>query len=117
MLACLAAGSAWGTFLVLNFQPMPGHKANKIEWNLAKTQYNLGGFYQDGVGVAKDTAEAAKWFRRAAEQGHAEAQYALGSLYCEGEGIEKNMIEAVKWLRKAAEQGHQAAKEKLAEFK
>lgn len=113
----LAVGSAWGTFLVLDFQPTSSRKANKFEWNLAAAQCNIGGCYRDGFGVAKDTAEAAKWFRKAAERGYDDAQYALGSLYCEGEGIEKNMIEAAKWLRKAVEQGHQAAKEKLAEFK
>ena len=33
--------------------------------------------YRDGQGVVQDEAEAVRWFRLAAEQGHAEAQYNL----------------------------------------
>lgn len=73
----LAVGSAWRTFLVLNFQPMPGRKANKFEWSLAATQCNIGGCYRDGFGVAKDMVEAARWFRKAAEQGHQAAKEKL----------------------------------------
>ncbi len=53
----------------------------------------------------KDYAEAVKWWRKAAEQGHALAQSALGDMYCIGEGVPENYAEAVKWYRKAAEQG------------
>jgi TPR repeat protein len=35
-------------------------------------------------GSPKDQAEAATWFRRAAEQGHASAQYNLGVAYLRG---------------------------------
>ena len=55
-----------------------------------------------------------KWFRRSAEQGHADAQYNLG-LHCStGEGCEKDMTEAAKWFRKAADQGVEDAKMWLA---
>ena len=50
---------------------------------------------------------AAKWFHRAAEQGHAESQYKLGECYRYGWGLEKDEVEAMKWYRKAAEQGHE----------
>ena len=33
--------------------------------------------HADGEGVAKDEVEAAMWYRKAAEQGHATAQYNL----------------------------------------
>ena len=49
--------------------------------------------------------EAAKWFRKAAEQGHVYAQYNLGYCYDSGEGVTQNYEEAAKWYRKAAEQG------------
>jgi len=54
--------------------------------------------------VAKDDAEAVKWFRKAAEQNDARAQAALGVRYAKGQGVAKNKAEAVKWYRKAAEQ-------------
>jgi hypothetical protein len=61
--------------------------------------------YANGQGVTKDDAEAVKWYRKAAEQGHAEAQANLGIMYQHGRGIPKDDAEAVKWYRKAAEQG------------
>jgi hypothetical protein len=65
--------------------------------------------------VAQSYTEAAKWYRKAAEQGHAEAQVQLGVLYSNGLGVAANTAEATKWLLKAAEQGH--AKEMMAEEK
>ena len=55
---------------------------------------------------AGDYAEAAKWYRKAAEQGVAWAQNNLGYLYGEGKGVTQDYAEAVKWYRKAAAQGH-----------
>ncbi|MGR5554634.1 tetratricopeptide repeat protein, partial [Vibrio alfacsensis] len=49
--------------------------------------------------------EAVKWYRKAAEQGHASAQCNLGVMYAKGDGVLENDKEAVKWYRKAAEQG------------
>ena len=53
-----------------------------------------------------DVAEAVKWYRKAAEQGHAKAQFNLGLTYYYGEGVPKDVAEAVKWYRKAAELGN-----------
>jgi hypothetical protein len=43
----------------------------------AFAQYDLGWMYAKGEGVIQDNAEAVKWFRKAAEQGHSYAQKAL----------------------------------------
>ncbi len=59
-----------------------------------------------GQGVTKDEAEAVKWVRKAADQGHADAQLLLGGMYANGRGVTKDEAEAVKWYRKAADQGH-----------
>ena len=58
-------------------------------------------------------AEAAKWFRKAAEQGDDKAQHNLGVSYAQGQGVPQDYTEAVKWYRKAAEQGHADAIEAL----
>ena len=58
-------------------------------------------------------SEAVKWYRKAADQGHAKAQYNLGWCYANGEGVAKNISEAVKWYRKAAEQGDENAQKAL----
>src|SRR5206468_1661558 len=41
---------------------------------VAAAQFNLGLMYANGRGVSKDDTAAAKWFRLAADQGHALAQ-------------------------------------------
>ena len=43
----------------------------------AVAQFNLGLMYQDGLGVLQDDAEAARWYRLAAEQGNSVAQVNL----------------------------------------
>src|SRR5438093_1807535 len=68
-------------------------------------QFKLGAIFSVGqLGVAKDKAEAVKWFREAAKQNLAKAQFLLGLSYDQGDGIAKDSEEAVKWYRKAAEQ-------------
>ena len=73
----------------------------------------MGFCYEEGIGVAKDGAEAVKWFRKAAEQGHAGAQFNLGYCYMNGIGVAKDGAEAVKWYRKAARQGDEDAQKAL----
>jgi TPR repeat protein len=50
--------------------------------------------------------EAVTWYRKAAEQNHAQAQYFLGCCCETGDGLAEDEAEAVKWFRKAAEQNH-----------
>ncbi len=45
----------------------------------AEAQFELARCYDTGNGVKKDSAEAAKWYRMAAERGHADAQLNVGS--------------------------------------
>jgi TPR repeat protein len=47
-----------------------------------------------GHGVPQDDKEAAKWYRKAAEQGSVDAQEKLGDMFNEGEGIPQNFNEA-----------------------
>ncbi len=66
-----------------------------------------------GEGVEQDYAEAAKWYRKAAEQGVGEAQFNLGGCYYKGQGVEQDYKEAVKWFSKAADQGVAEAQHSL----
>ena len=52
--------------------------------------------------MPQDYAEAARWYRRAAEQGDAQAQYNLGLAYARGEGVTQNPVEAHMWFNLAA---------------
>ena len=63
-----------------------------------------------------DKAEAARWFRAAADQGHAVAQYYLGYMYSRGDGVPGDDASAIHWYRLAAERGHTGAQERLREY-
>jgi len=41
-------------------------------------QVDVGNMYADGNGVTKDSAEAVKWYQKAADRGFAPAEYDLG---------------------------------------
>ena len=91
----------------------------------AMAQYNLGVMYEKGnnlremnsdgssspskVVLPQDYAQAAKWYRAAAEQGLADAQNDLGKMYLKGKGVTQDHAEAMKWRRLAAERGHVGA--------
>ena len=77
----------------------------------------------------RDAAETARWYRKAAGQGHVKAQYNLGVIYDRGYGLaayevtESRPIRpldsfpdpggAAPWYRKAADQGHAKAQYSL----
>ena len=97
-------------------------------------QYELGRTYESGTGVVANAAEAAHWYRQAAESesgithiylppvgrqkygmvmpvqaglprtGLPEAQYALARLYLDGRGVKQSDGKARKWLKRAARQ-------------
>jgi TPR repeat protein len=74
------------------------------EKNDLAAQYHVGLLYDTGQAGRKDPAEAAKWYRKASEQGFARAQYYLASLYYEDKSLQ-DYKEAMKWFRRAADQG------------
>ncbi|MGD2117917.1 MAG: tetratricopeptide repeat protein [Chromatiales bacterium] len=71
----------------------------------ADAQFKLASAYDFGHGVNSNGAAAYHWYRKAADQGHAEAQNSLGSAY----QAEKNYREALIWYQKAADQNHPLA--------
>jgi uncharacterized protein len=86
------------------------------EEGLVEAQFMLGWAYEHGsANTPKNLQEAAKWYRKAADQGHAEAQYRYAYLLDKGSGVKKNPAEAAKWFRMAAEQGFAAAQVKIAQ--
>lgn len=73
--------------------------------DLTKAILNLGLKYFEGDGVTKDSTEAVKFFRMAADHGSASAQEILGYMYDNGDGVTNDTTEAIKWYAKAADQG------------
>lgn len=63
----------------------------------------LGLRYELGEGIEQDYAQAAYWFRRAAEHvpnlgGAGQGRNNLGNLYAEGHGVPKDYVQAYMWL-------------------
>jgi TPR repeat protein len=51
--------------------------------------------------VARDKAEAVRYYQLAAEQGDASAQFNLGYCFENGEGVARDWAEAVRWPSRA----------------
>jgi TPR repeat protein len=75
------------------------------------SQYLLGSAYFVGIETPRDYEEAAKWYRRAADQGHPEAQFRLGSMYYLGQGVPKSIVLSEMWFILSAVQGPDYARQ------
>lgn len=76
----------------------------------AEAQYWIGIRYGTGANVIQNDAEAAKWFERAAEQGHVQAQARLASYYWSGRGVPKDLSKAYFWASLAWAGGDENSK-------
>lgn len=74
-----------------------------------ETQCDLGAMYETGKGVPQDYAQAAIWYRKAADRGDAKAEYRLGVLYVNGVGVPQDKTEAAGLFLSAAKQGYAPA--------
>jgi TPR repeat protein len=79
----------------------------------AETEYRIARMIHYDQLEGED-AEAARWYRMAADRGHAAAQNNLGLLHEQGRGVEADPAAAVAWYRRAAEQNLVAAQVNLA---
>lgn len=70
-----------------------------------EAEFMVGTKYELGAQVTKDPAQAAVWYRKAAEKGDVRAEHSLGVLYEFGNGVPADLTTAVQWYRKAAEKG------------
>ncbi len=70
--------------------------------------------FRDGKAVAKDPAEAAKWFEKAAEGiGCTTSMVNLALMHLEGTGVPKDDVKAMEWFRRAADGGDSYAMSQL----
>ncbi len=67
--------------------------------------------HYQGMGVPQDYAEAAKWYRKAAENGYAPAQIYLGLMHSRGLGGPQDFVQAHMWFKLAASGGYATASE------
>ena len=60
--------------------------------------YAVGYYYENGIRTSVNLAEAAVWYEKAAQKGHAEAAMRLALLYAQGKGVEKNEKKAFTYI-------------------
>ncbi len=75
----------------------------------ARSQYNMGIIYRDGLGFEKNSSAALAWFLLAAEQKHLLANYAVGLLLRDGPVDVQQPERAVHYLKEAGFLGHALA--------
>jgi TPR repeat protein len=78
-----------------------------------EAQFSQGEMYEMGWGRPKDTPETIRWYKLAANGGHAEAQFRLANLYYKGVRVEQDFNEAANWYLQAANNGHVEAEYRL----
>ncbi len=59
--------------------------------------------------MPRNQNEAVKWYRLAADKGHAQAQVNLGLLYDQGNGVPQDFVYAYMWFNLAASNGARMA--------
>jgi len=79
--------------------------------NDVTAQYLVGTMYSHGEGVKRNAREAARFYRLAARQGHADAAFALAFLLYYGQGEGANAVAAdpgaaAQWMAQAAQHGN-----------
>jgi hypothetical protein len=70
--------------------------------------------YLQGRGVARDPAQAARFFLRAAENGNAAGEVEYAILLFNGEGVPANEALAARFFRRAAGRGNAIAQNRIA---
>jgi TPR repeat protein len=75
---------------------------------------DLGGVFEYGIGVPKNSATALAWYDRAARFGHAGAMTYMGQLSENGVDVPQDFATARDWYEKAAALGNAAAMNNLA---
>lgn len=78
----------------------------------AKLEYEISGYYEEGIGVDKNISEAERWIEKSAQHNYAEAQYVVARKYLDSNDNQNALI----WLKKAVDQGYDPAEDKLAEM-
>ena len=86
----------------------------RAQQNDAAAMVLLGEMYAQGLGVGRDDAKAAQWYKAAAEKGNRDALFALAMFSFQGRVGPSNQTEAARLLEAAAKLGHAGAAYNLA---
>ena len=72
----------------------------------ADALFRLAVMLENGIGAPKDGKEAVKWYRLAADRGHAKAQLFLSYKYALGRGVPADNVLAYMWANIAGANGY-----------
>lgn len=86
-----------------------GGNTRQIKGQLGQDDY---GYADNGKGVPQDNAEAVKWYRKAADQGHVQAQYKLGMMYENSRSVLNDVVLAYLYYNLAAVTNSDAAEKR-----
>lgn len=75
----------------------------------ARAHTLIGRIHAEGLGVPKNEALAAQWYKRAAELNDVDGMFAYGVILAEGRGVKKDRAGAAVMFERAALTGHAAA--------
>ena len=75
----------------------------------AETQFGMGLKFASDTGAGQDYGQAAKYYRKAAEQNHSMAQFNLGVMYARGQGVAQDAVQSAMWFGRAAHGGDAGA--------
>jgi TPR repeat protein len=84
------------------------------EAEIPDAQHALGVLYLKGRGVEKNSAEAARWFERAARNGSSVGEVEYAILLFNGDGVTASESGAARSFRRAAAKGNAIAQNRLA---
>jgi TPR repeat protein len=109
-----------GDVLPRDFESGKRWLATAAENGWARAEFLLFQLYFNGLAASpkspaypKDTAQAIKWLRRAAEHDNLQAQSILAVMLIQGTNVKQDMVEAEKLLRNGAVHGYDQAQNDL----
>lgn len=82
----------------------------------AGARFDLGRMYRNGIGVSRDSGQAARWITLAAEAGSVPAMFTLHNMLAAGEGVKRDEAGARAWLERAAAMEDPQAMQQLAQY-
>jgi len=95
--------------VINELEPMAGQ-------GIPEATFLMGTAWGEGLGKPVDAVQAARWYRRAANQGHTLGAHNLGNAYAGGIGVVRNPEEARHWWLLAAAKGDAIAQLSLARY-
>lgn len=84
-------------------KPLRERLLERAQKGEAEAQFELAKNYEGGrIGLPLDLAQAAHWYKQAAEQGEPYAEASLGLLYDFGKGVQRDYVQAYVWFERSA---------------